>query len=113
MLIVLVFVYSKYISNYINKHTSKNNDNISGGRFCAVLVALLYTNITILPRALFLYVAPLLALLSVLVALFLYIQRITDKARRVSAAVWRLVAFPSVSAFLSLLVGRHIHPTPP
>jgi hypothetical protein len=28
-------------------------------------------------------------------------------------AVWRLVAFPPVSAFLSLLVGRHIHPTPP
>ena len=66
-----------------------------------------------LPRALFLYLAPLLVLLAVFSALFLYIQRITDKARRVSVAVWRLVAFPPVSAFLSVLVGRHIHPTPP
>ena len=82
MLIVLVFIYSKYISNYMNKHISKDNDNISGRRFCAVLVALLYTNIAILPpalpRALFLYIAPLLVLLAVFSALFLYIQRITD-----------------------------------
>ena len=48
MLIVLVFVYSKYISNYISKHISKDNDNINARRFCAVLVALLYTYIAIL-----------------------------------------------------------------
>ena len=48
MLIVLVFVYSKYISNYISKHISKDNDNKTARRFCAVLVALLYTYIAIL-----------------------------------------------------------------
>ena len=41
-------------------------------------------------------------------ALFLYIQRETDKARRVSVALWPLVAFPSVSAFLSLLVAVYV-----
>ena len=108
---------SMYISNYISKHINKNKDNKTARRFCTVLAVLVYTYIAILPpalpRALFLYIAPLLVLLAVFSALFLYIQRVTDKARRVSAAVWRLVAFPPVSAFLSLLVGRHIHPTPP
>lgn len=47
-------------------------------------------------------------LVALLVALFLYIQCITDKARRVSVAAWRLVAFPSVSAFLSLLVAVYV-----
>lgn len=37
MLIVLVFIYSKYISNYINRHISKDKDNINARRFCAVL----------------------------------------------------------------------------
>ena len=69
MLIILVSMYSK--------HISKDNDNIAARRFCAVLVALLYTYIAILPpvlpRALFLYIAPLLALPAVLSALFLNI----------------------------------------
>lgn len=39
MLIILVFVYSEYIS--------KKNDNIAARRFCAVLVAVLYTNVAI------------------------------------------------------------------
>lgn len=39
---ISVYVYSKYISNYINKHTSKDNDNISGRRFCAVLAVSIY-----------------------------------------------------------------------
>ena len=108
---------SMYISNYISKHISKDKDNKTARRFCAVLAVPIYINVAILPpalpRALFLYIAPLLVLLAVLSLLFLYIQRITDKARRVSLAVLRLVAFLPVSAFLSLLVGRHIHPTPP
>ena len=115
---ISVYVYSKYIiSNYINKHTSKRQWYYKRPPFlCGAGGVVIYKCCDIapaLPRALFLYIAPLLALLAVLSALFLYIQRITDKARRVSAAVWRLVAFPPVSAFLSLLVGRHIHPTPP
>lgn len=77
-----------------------------------MLAVSIYINIAILPpalpRALFLYIAPLLVLLAVFSALFLYIQRVTDKARRVSVAAWRLVAFPSVSAFLSLLVAVYV-----
>lgn len=114
MLIILVFMYSKYIS----KHISKDNDIINARRFCVVLAVLVYTFIAILPpalpRALFLNVAPLLALLAVFLALCCDIQRTTDETRRVSLAVWRLVAFPSVSAFLSVLVGEYIHrPRPP
>lgn len=110
MLIVLVFIYTPLlVSNYINKHINKNKDNKTARRFCAVLAVSIYKCCDIapaLPRALFLYLAPLLVLLAVFSALFLYIQRITDKARRVSVAVWRLVAFPPVSAFLSWLVGN-------
>ena len=40
-----MLIYSKYISNYINKHISKYKDNINGRRFCAVLV---YTYFAIL-----------------------------------------------------------------
>lgn len=118
MLIVLVFIYTPLlVSNYINKHINKNKDNKTARRFCAVLAVSIYKCCDIapaLPRALFLYLAPLLVLLAVFSALFLYIQRITDKARRVSLAVLRLVAFPPVSAFLSVLVGEYIHrPRPP
>lgn len=42
MLTILVFIYSKYISNYINKHISKDKDNISGRRFCALLAVSIY-----------------------------------------------------------------------
>ena len=31
-----------YISNYISKHISKDNDNISGRRFCVVLAVSIY-----------------------------------------------------------------------
>lgn len=106
-----------YISNYINKHISKDKDiKICPPFLCGAggVVIYIYCDIApALPRALFLYIAPLLVLLVVLSALSCDIQRVTDKARRVSPAVWRLVAFPPVSAFLSWLVGRHIHPTPP
>lgn len=107
-----VFIYA-----VISKYISKDNDNIAARRFCAAFSVSLYTNVAILPpalpRALFLYIAPLLASLAVAFGVVLrYSARNGQSAPRIGGRV-ALVAFPSVSAFLSLLVGQHIHPTPP
>ena len=82
---------SMYISIYISKHISKDKDNISGRRFCAVLAVYIYKCCDIapgLPRALFLYIAPLLVLLAVCFGVVsLYLARNGQSATRIAGRV--------------------------